>query len=81
MEYELIRSERKTLSLQLKPDGTVLVRAPRRTAQRTIDRFVQEHWDWVEKQREKLAARAQVEKLSEEDVAALRRMIDTYGEG
>ena len=24
MEYELIRSDRKTLALQLKPDGTVL---------------------------------------------------------
>lgn len=73
MEYELIRSERKSLSLQLRPDGTVLVRAPRRTAGRSIDRFVREHWDWVEKQREKLAARAQVEKLSEEELAELKK--------
>ncbi len=72
MEYELIRSERKSLSLQLRPDGTVLVRAPRRTAGRSIDRFVREHWDWVEKQREKLAARGQVEKLSEEELAELK---------
>ena len=73
MEYELVRSERKSLSLQLRPDGTVLVRAPRRTPGRSIDRFVREHWDWVEKQREKLAARGQVEKLSEEELAELKK--------
>ena len=32
MEYEIIRSDRKTLALQLKEDGTLLVRAPRSAA-------------------------------------------------
>ena len=30
--YELIRSDRKTISLQVKPDGRVIVRAPQRLA-------------------------------------------------
>lgn len=73
MDYELIRSDRKTLALQLKPDGGLVVRAPRRMAQRTIDRFVREHWDWVERQREKLSALPTVEKLTEEELAALKK--------
>ena len=44
MEYELIRSKRKTLAVQIKPDGSVVVRAPLRYPQREIDRFLREHF-------------------------------------
>ena len=44
--YELIRSERKTLGLQVR-DGRVIVRAPRRAAIEQIERFVREHEDWI----------------------------------
>ncbi len=73
MDYELIRSDRKTLALHMKPDGTALVRAPRRMAQRTIDRFVAEHWDWVERQRAKLASRPAVPPLTVEELAELKK--------
>ncbi len=73
MDYELIRSERKSLALQLKPDGSLLVRAPRRMALRSIERFVRVHWDWVERQREKRAARPAVESMTAEELAALKR--------
>lgn len=49
MEYTLIRSNRKTVSIQIKPDGTVLVRAPRRMAQKQIDTFVRSKAAWVKK--------------------------------
>lgn len=52
-EYTLIRSNRKTLSLQISADARVIVRAPRRMPQRDIDRFVREHEGWI---REKLTA-------------------------
>ena len=55
-EYELIRSDRRTLAIQVKPDGRVLVRAPKRTSQRTIDAFVRERAEWIEKARQKLQA-------------------------
>ena len=41
--YELIRSRRKTLALELTRDGRLLVRAPVRLAKREIDRFVAAH--------------------------------------
>ena len=55
MDFELIRSDRRSLSLQLKPDGSVLVRAPRRYPRNAIERFVAEHRDWIEAQRKKQA--------------------------
>ena len=72
MDYELIRSDRRTLSVQLKEDGTPLVRAPLRMSVPTIERFLREHWDWVEKQQAKLAARPKAERMMEDELAALK---------
>lgn len=47
--YELVRSRRKTLSVQVTREGRVIVRAPLRLAKRDIDRFVAEHEDWIAK--------------------------------
>ena len=44
--YELIRSGRRTLALEVRC-GRVIVRAPYRTSQATIDRFVASHTDWI----------------------------------
>ncbi len=52
MQYKLIRSDRKTVSLQIK-NGEIVVRAPRRLSKSAIDRFVQKHADWIRKQQEK----------------------------
>ena len=51
----VIRSDRRTLSLQIKPDGTLLVRAPRRLSQGEINRFLEEKSDWIERTLEKVA--------------------------
>lgn len=49
MNVEIIRSARKTLSLQIKPDGRVVVRAPYRLPEREIRRFLDEKSDWLQK--------------------------------
>ena len=38
-EVEIIRSKRRTLGLEIKPDGRVIARAPMRMKQSEIDRF------------------------------------------
>ena len=45
--YELIRSNRRTLALEVTPDCRVLVRAPMRLAKYRIDQFVAEHTEWI----------------------------------
>ena len=56
MEYTLIRSSRKTLSIQLSPGGEVVVRAPNRMPKREIERFLEEKRDWIETHLSKLPA-------------------------
>ena len=36
----VLRSDRKTMSLQIKPDGSLVVRAPRRLPEREIRNFL-----------------------------------------
>ena len=54
MQYELIRSRRRTLTVEIKPDGSVVVRAPQRFPQREIDRFLAQKSDWIRIHRAKV---------------------------
>ena len=45
--YELVRSRRKTLALEVARDGRVIVRAPLRLSQKRIDDFVSQHAAWI----------------------------------
>lgn len=44
---KLVRSRRKTLALEVRLDGCVIVRAPLRVSQGEIDRFVVSHEEWI----------------------------------
>lgn len=46
--YQLIRSSRKTISIQIKPGAEVVVRAPARMKRSEIDRFVESRRGWIE---------------------------------
>ena len=48
MNYELSRSDRRTVALEVTREGRVLVRAPRRMTRKDIDSFVAKHQDWLE---------------------------------
>lgn len=48
MDVEIIRSDRKTVSLEVRPDGSAVVRAPRRMPEKEIMRFVESKRDWYE---------------------------------
>ena len=47
MEYTIIRSRRKSLSIEITPRGKILVRAPLRLAKRDIQRFVGSKQEWI----------------------------------
>ena len=42
ISYQIIRSSRKTMSLEIKADGSVVVRAPLRLSETKIQKFVEE---------------------------------------
>lgn len=49
-EYELIRQERKTLSLTVRPDLTILLKSPHEATDERIEQFLKRKWSWLEKQ-------------------------------
>ncbi len=79
-DYTLIRSSRRTLGLEITADLRVVVRVPRRCAQREIDRFVAAHEVWIEKhmamQRARQAA-AQARQASPEEEGRFRVLAAT----
>ena len=59
MNIAVIRSRRKTLSLQVRENGEVIVRAPLFVREQEVRRFVEGHLTWIEKQQRKLASAAE----------------------
>ena len=47
LEYQVIRSARKTMTLEVRRDGNVIVRAPLRTGLPRIKKFVNQKQEWV----------------------------------
>ena len=47
--YQIIKSDRKTIAIQIKPDGQVVVRCPKRMRIEEARRFAESKADWVEK--------------------------------
>ena len=72
LSYQIIRSDRKTIAIQIMPDGSVVVRCPKRMRLEEVRRFAESKSDWIEKH---LAARtsAEAEKLTEEQIGILRQ--------
>ena len=70
---EIVRSGRKTLGIQVRADGTVVVRAPLRMPEAEILQAVERHRSWIEKTAAsvKSAAPEPEERLTEAEVRAL----------
>lgn len=72
---EVIRSNRKTMVIEVTRDAKVIVRAPARMPESEIQRFVSEKTGWIEKSlnkvRKKQAEAKTREKLSADDIEKL----------
>lgn len=75
--YKVIRSKRRTMALEIRQDGQVVVRAPYRISQVRIQRFVEEKADWIQKNLEKIQnqqqEKTQILKLSQEERIRLQK--------
>ena len=75
MEYKIVYSSRRTLSLQITRTGEVVVRAPRRTQLTRIEEFVSSHRDWIEKKVSEVKGRLErYPELSEGELSELTKM-------
>lgn len=74
-QMKILRSSRKTISLEITRDGSVLVRAPYRMPMTRIQKFAEEKADWIERHRELMRERNEAvrpeERLSKEEIRQL----------
>ena len=84
MKYnpQIIRSKRKTVSLEIKPDGGLVVRAPFYVSDRKIEEFLNEKSVWIEKKfnliSEAKRNAAETEKLTDEEIRELAKRAVEY---
>jgi predicted metal-dependent hydrolase len=50
----IVRSLRRTISLHITPNASILVKAPRFVSDREIQKFISQHTEWIEKHTEKI---------------------------
>ena len=88
MDYKLIRSDRRTLALEITREGQVLVRAPHQATQDQIDDFLSARQDWLssrlQRVRDHLAAHptpdaAQTQALRAKALEVLPERVRYYG--
>ncbi len=72
ISYEIIRSKRKTMAIQVKRDGSVAVRCPLWVSDREADDFVGRHIDWICRNQEKIL------KKQEEKTVLTRDQAEEY---
>ena len=72
--YTLIRSSRKTLSLEIRPDGTLVVRAPRRMPEKTIREFIAAKEGWLRAKLRKYENRPVLPLLTERELENLKKL-------
>lgn len=75
MEYKVIYSNRKTIAIEVKADGQIVVKAPRHARQRQIEAFLAEKEEWirtaVKRQQKRADENAQIPKLTNEEIRVL----------
>lgn len=71
--HTLIRSDRKTVSIQITPAGDVILRCPRRMPKKEAEAFLESKRDWVEAHLAKLARQPVAQILSCEEIDDLAR--------
>jgi len=75
LSIKIIRSRRKTLSLQITPDAGLLIRAPYHVSESEILQFVESRQNWIEKHLIKMQKRREEQEhlpaLSHEEIRQL----------
>lgn len=74
MEYKIVYSKRKSIAIQVTPDGEVLVKAPKNTPKKNIEETVKKYSAWIEKTQKKVLGKdIGMKKASAEEEKLLRK--------
>ena len=72
MEYELIRSRRKTLEISVLPGGALRVRAPLRMSVKQIETFLRQKESWIAEKQARMAQLAPPRTYSPAEIAQMK---------
>lgn len=73
MEYSVIYSKRRTLCLQVKRDGAILVKSPYGISKKKIEDFVLSHTNWLEKTIKRVMKKPSIDFLDKNQVNELKK--------
>ncbi len=71
MQYTIIRSSRKSVSIQVTAEGEVIVRCPQKLSKKDIEQIVESKRPWIEDHLQKVSGWHTMPKLTYEEVDAL----------
>lgn len=72
--FEILRSDRKTMAIQVRRDGSVVVRCPVWVSDGEAEHFARDHGEWILKHRQEVLRRQEEEvTYTEEQVKEYRR--------
>lgn len=85
---EIIRSKRRTISIEIKSDLRVIVRAPLKVKDKDIQKFIDEKSDWIEKHinavKERQAVQApkltfeEIDELADKAIPDISKRLEKY---
>lgn len=77
MEYNLIRSKRKTVGIQIDENCQIIVRAPLRFSEKRIEKLLAENSEWIIKAKKKQeAARNNKAELTDDEIKKLKKLAE-----
>lgn len=71
MEYQIIRSSRKSIAVEITPRGEILVRCPARMKEKDIRRFVESKSPWIRRHLQPLSPNADLPRFTQADINAM----------
>ena len=81
-KINIIKSNRKTFGLEIKPDKKIIARVPFFASDEEIEKFINSHKSWIEKHLEKItkANLENIKKLSNEEISELKEKAKIFFE-
>jgi len=76
--YTLIRAKRRSISLQIWEDASLVVRAPMRTPLSFIESFIEQKQEWIKKNQIKIQQKEKKKEYSEEEIQEMKKKLRTY---
>ncbi len=74
MEYTLIKSKRKSVALEISPEGSLIVRAPLNFTEKDAKKFINKNEKWIFKHLPSiLAKKEEITKLSDKDILLAKK--------